>query len=73
MIWKRVQFILRIISLVFGVSGFGFAWFLTKIGASGVEDIPPPFILFSGLAGFAFLLVAVIGKYPQSNSLSKHK
>jgi hypothetical protein len=67
--WKRVPVYLRIISLLFGVCSFGFAWYLTKIGASGVEDIPPPFILFSGLAGFVFLLIAVVGKYPQSNSI----
>jgi hypothetical protein len=66
MIWKRIPIFLRIISSVLAGCGFAFAWYLTKIGASGVEDIPPPFILFSGLAGLAFLLVAFIGKYPQS-------
>lgn len=72
MIWKRVPIFLRIISLIFGVSGFGFAWYLTKIGASGVEDIPPPFILFSGVAGLALLLIAVIGKVPLIASNQKH-
>jgi len=72
MIWKRVPIFLRIISLIFGVSGFGFAWYLTKIGASGVEDIPPPFILFAGLAGLTFLLIAVVGKVPLSISNHKH-
>lgn len=72
MIWKRIPIFLRIISLILAVSSFGFAWYLTKIGASGVEDIPPPFILFSGLAGLVFLLVAVVGKVPLIASNQKH-
>lgn len=66
--WKRVPVYLRIISSILAISSFAFAWYLTKIGASGVEDIPPPFILFSGVAGLAFLLIAVIGKLPISKS-----
>ena len=65
MIWKRVPIFLRIIALLFGVSGVGFAWYLTKIGASGVEDIPPPFILFSGIAVLMFLLISITGKFPR--------
>lgn len=70
--WKRVPIFLRIISAILSLSSFGFAWYLTKIGASGVEDIPPPFILFSGLAGLTFLLIAVVGKVPLSISNHKH-
>ena len=70
---KRIPVFLRIISSILAGCIFAFTWYLTKIGASGVEDIPPPFILFSGLAGLMFLLVAVSGKYPQSNLLSKHE
>lgn len=66
--WKRVPVSLRIVSIILAICSFVFAWYLTKIGASGVEDIPPPFILFSGIAGFVFLLIAVIGNYPQSAS-----
>jgi hypothetical protein len=66
--WTRVPVFLRIISSVMAVFAFLFAWYLTKIGASGVEDIPPPFILFSGIAGLVFLLIAVIGKFPVSAS-----
>ena len=36
----------------------------------GVEDIPPPFILFSGLAGLAFLLITIVGKVPLIASVS---
>jgi len=63
--WKRVPVNLRIISSLFAISCFAFAWHLTKIGASGVEDIPPPFILFSGLTGLVFLLLAILGKFPR--------
>jgi hypothetical protein len=69
--WKRVPVYLRIISSILAGCSFAFAWYLTKIGASGVEDIPPPFILFSGLAGLVFLLIAVVGKFPLS--ISNHK
>ena len=65
MTWKRVPVYLRIISSIFAVSCFAFAWHLTKIGASGVEDIPPPFILFSGFTGLVFLLLAILGKFPR--------
>lgn len=70
--WKRVLVYLRIISSIFAVSCFAFAWYLTKIGASGIEDVPPPFILFSGVAGLAFLLIAVVGKAPWFNYNQKH-
>ena len=65
MTWKRVPVYLRIISNILAVSCFAFAWHLTKIGAAGVEDIPPPFILFSGLTGLVFLLLAILGKFPR--------
>ena len=73
MIWKRVPVFLRIISSVLAGCGFAFAWYLKIIGASGVEDVPPPFILFSGIAGLAFLLIAVSGKVPLIASNQKHK
>lgn len=65
---KTVSIFLRIISLILSAGSFGFAWYLTKIGTSGVEDIPPPFILFFGIAGFVFLLITVLGKLPISKS-----
>lgn len=70
---KRISIFLRVISLVLSTGSFGFAWHLTKIGASGVEDIPPPFNLFSGVAGFVFLLIAIFGKVPLIASYQKHK
>lgn len=63
MILKRIPLILRIISLILSAGCYGFACYLTKIGASGVEDIPPPFILFSGIAGLAFLLITIFGNF----------
>lgn len=61
---KRVSVFLRIISSVLAGCCFSFAWYLKIIGSAGIEDIPPPFILFSVLAGLAFLLIAVFGKIP---------
>lgn len=62
---ERAKVVLRLISLILGVGSLAVAWHLTKIGAAGIEDVPPPFILVSGLAGFAFLCVATIGRYPR--------
>lgn len=72
MIWKRVPVFLRIISSVLAGCGFAFAWYLKIIGSSGIEDIPPPFILFSGVAGLVFLLIAISGKVPWLESDHKH-
>ncbi|WP_457422809.1 hypothetical protein [Roseateles sp. P5_E7] len=55
----------RLISFVLSAACFGAAWRLTEMGASGLEDIPPPFILLSGLAGVALLIVSVSGRYPR--------
>ncbi|MFT3807663.1 hypothetical protein [Arenimonas sp.] len=51
-------------SFVLSLGCFGMAWRMTALGASGAEDIPPPFILVAGLAGVALLLVSVVGRYP---------
>ena len=64
MIWERATMGLRLIALILGIGGLGVAAHLTRIGALGIEDVPPPFILVSGLAGIAFLCIAVIGRYP---------
>jgi len=63
--WERVTIFLRLICLISGVGSFGVAWHLTRIGSSGIEDVPPPFILLAGLAGLGFLCIAVIGRYPR--------
>ena len=47
---------------------FGVAWRLTSLGASGVEDVPPPFILVAGVAGLAFLGVGIVGRHPRPDS-----
>jgi len=59
--WKRVKILLRLISLITGVGGLAVAWYLTRIGSAGIEDVPPPFILPAGFAGLGFLCIAVIG------------
>lgn len=63
--WERVTIFLRLICLILGAGSFGAAWLLTRIGASGIEDVPPPFILVAGLTGLGFLCIAVIGRYPR--------
>jgi hypothetical protein len=63
--WERATVALRLICLVLGVGSLGVAWRLTRIGASGIEDVPPPFTLLAGLTGLGFLCVAVIGRYPR--------
>ncbi|KAF0179384.1 MAG: hypothetical protein FD161_1483 [Limisphaerales bacterium] len=66
--WARATSFLRLACLLLGVGSFGVAWHLTKLGASGVEDVPPPFILLSGLAGLGFLCLAVLGRYPRPDA-----
>ena len=63
--WERVPALWRLICLALGIGGFTAAWHLTRIGASGIEDVPPPFILVAGLAGLVFSFVGVIGRYPR--------
>lgn len=63
--WERVTIFLRLICLILGVGSFGVAWHLKRISASGIEDVPPPFILVAGLAGLGFFGIAVIGRYPR--------
>lgn len=63
--WARAAASTRLISFIVSAAGFGMAWHLTELGASGLEDVPPPFILVSGLAGIAFLAVSVAGRYPR--------
>jgi hypothetical protein len=64
--WQRATIFMRLVSLVVGVGGVIVAWYLTRIGSSGIEDVPPPFILVAGVTGFGFLSIAVIGRYPRS-------
>ena len=63
--WERVTIFLRLICLILGTGSLGVAWHLTRIGSSGIEDVPPPFILLASLAGLGFLCIAVSGRYPR--------
>jgi hypothetical protein len=63
--WAQAAASVRLASFVLSAACFGLAWRMTELGAAGLEDIPPPFILVSGLAGIAFLLVSVWGRYPR--------
>jgi len=66
--WERVTILRRLICLLLGVGSFGVAWRLTWIGASGIEDVPPPFTLLAGLAGLGFLCIAIVGRYPSPDA-----
>jgi hypothetical protein len=63
--WERAPVFSRLICLILGLGSIGVAWRLTKLGASGIEDVPPPFTLLAGLTGIALLCIAVIGRYPR--------
>lgn len=63
--WVRATLSARLIALLAAAGCFGVAWRLTSIGASGVEDVPPPFIVGAGLAGLTCLGVSVVGRYPR--------
>ena len=65
--WERATGFFRLICLILGAGCFGVAWRLTWIGASGIDDVPPPFTLLAGLAGLGFSCLAVIGRYPRPN------
>ena len=61
---QRVTTVARLMCLLLGAGGFGIAWRLTWIGAHGIDDVPPPFILVAGLGGFLFVCIAAFGRYP---------
>lgn len=69
--WKRASTISRLICLMVGVLGFLAAWRLTVIGRSGIEDVPPPFILVAGLGGLLFVGIAVTGRYPSPGDATR--
>lgn len=71
--WERVTIIVRLICLIIGVGSLVVAWYLTKIGSSGIEDIPPPFILVAGIVGLGFLCIAVIGRYPRPDTVQSNR
>jgi hypothetical protein len=62
--WERANAVLRVTSLLLAVGSFLAARHLLNMSKSGIEDVPPPFILAAALAGVAFLCVALIGRYP---------
>ncbi len=62
--WKSISILVRIVSLLISISSFTVAWYLTKIGSSGIEDVPPPFILVAGAVGIGFLFITLIGRFP---------
>lgn len=51
MSWAHAAVFSRLLSLMLGAGSFGVARNLTQLGASGLEDVPAPFILLSALAG----------------------
>jgi hypothetical protein len=61
----RAAIAMRLLCLVLSALSFAMAWRLQRLGASGAEDVPPPFIVVAGLMGFASLLVAGLGWYPR--------
>jgi len=50
--WERTTIILRLICRIFGIGSLVVEWYLTKIGSSGIEDVPPPFILLAFMRNF---------------------
>ena len=65
MTWKPLPTSLRILAAVFSLAGLGMAWRLTWLGATGAEDIPPPFTLVAGLGGLTCLAIAIAGRLPR--------
>jgi hypothetical protein len=63
--WQRATTLLRLLFLCLGMAGLGLAWYLTRISSSGIEDVPPPFILLAGLTGLGFTGLTVSGRYPR--------
>jgi hypothetical protein len=68
MIWARATVFLRLVCLTLGFGSFGVARHLTQLGTSGLEGVPPPFILLSGLAGLGFLCLAALGRYARPDT-----
>lgn len=64
----RAGVVIPSLCLVLGAGAFGLAGRMTALGASGVEDIPPPFILVAGMAGTVVLCISVLGFYPWRES-----
>ncbi|MBK8233672.1 MAG: hypothetical protein IT349_17380 [Candidatus Eisenbacteria bacterium] len=64
--WHRLTSSLRAVSLLAAAGALSFAWHLTRIGAAGIEDVPPPFTLMAGLVGLGCLGLAVVGRYPRA-------
>ena len=63
--WGKATIILRLICLTVGIGSLIVAWNLTQISASGIEDVPPPFILLAGIVGIGFLCITIIGRIPR--------
>lgn len=62
---QHAPVLVRVLSFIAGASSLGVARWLLTISKSGVEDVPPPFILGSALVGLALLCVAITGRYPR--------
>lgn len=65
--WEHAGVVVRLVAVMVAAGCFGVAWRLTSIGASGAEDVPPPFIVVAGVAGLAFLAVGIVGRYPRAD------
>jgi len=68
MTWARATVFSRRLCLRLAAGSFRAARHLTQLGASGLEDVPPPFILLPGLAGLGFLCLALLGRYPRPDT-----
>lgn len=62
--WKRATTTLRLACLVLATGSAGAAWFFRWVSISGIETVPPLFILLALLGALAFLGVAAAGRYP---------
>jgi hypothetical protein len=62
--WERVTIVSRLVCLLFGVGGVGVAGLFYWVSSSGIETVPPLFILLAVLGALLFLFIAVVGRYP---------
>jgi len=58
----RISLAIRLISIIFSIISLIVSWRLRNMSLTGVEDVPPPFILLAFIAGILFFLIGVFGK-----------
>ena len=67
----RISLVTRLICIIISIVSIIASWHLRNISLTGVEDVPPPFILLTFIAGILFFLIGVFGKILLSVN-SKH-